>query len=78
MENQPENLEQPFLSVFKKGWRRTPVRNLGKVVHYSKVQLRFQHSQVRATAGWGMLGDQLPYYPRAILPPSVTSGPALP
>ncbi|XP_040591006.1 pleckstrin homology domain-containing family N member 1 isoform X3 [Mesocricetus auratus] len=45
MENQPENLEQPFLSVFKKGWRRTPVRNLGKVVHYSKVQLRFQHSQ---------------------------------
>ncbi|XP_051027594.1 pleckstrin homology domain-containing family N member 1 [Acomys russatus] len=45
LENQPENLEQPFLSVFKKGWRRTPVRNLGKVVHYSKVQLRFQHSQ---------------------------------
>ncbi|XP_076422053.1 pleckstrin homology domain-containing family N member 1 isoform X3 [Peromyscus maniculatus bairdii] len=44
-ENQPENLEQPFLSVFKKGWRRTPVRNLGKVVHYSKVQLRFQNSQ---------------------------------
>ncbi|XP_031235742.1 pleckstrin homology domain-containing family N member 1 isoform X2 [Mastomys coucha] len=44
-ENHPENLEQPFLSVFKKGWRRTPVRNLGKVVHYSKVQLRFQHSQ---------------------------------
>ncbi|XP_029395481.1 pleckstrin homology domain-containing family N member 1 isoform X3 [Mus pahari] len=44
-EHHPENLEQPFLSVFKKGWRRTPVRNLGKVVHYSKVQLRFQHSQ---------------------------------
>ncbi|XP_034359046.1 pleckstrin homology domain-containing family N member 1 isoform X2 [Arvicanthis niloticus] len=44
-ENHPENLEQPFLSVFKKGWRRAPVRNLGKVVHYSKVQLRFQHSQ---------------------------------
>ncbi|GAB1289366.1 Probable pleckstrin homology domain-containing family N member 1 [Apodemus speciosus] len=44
-ENHPENLEQPFLSIFKKGWRRTPVRNLGKVVHYSKVQLRFQHSQ---------------------------------
>ncbi|XP_029411733.1 pleckstrin homology domain-containing family N member 1 isoform X1 [Nannospalax galili] len=45
LENQPENLEQPFLSVFKKGRQRTPVRNLGKVVHYSKVQLRFQHSQ---------------------------------
>uniref|UniRef100_A0A8C6MX32 Cardiolipin and phosphatidic acid-binding protein n=1 Tax=Mus spicilegus TaxID=10103 RepID=A0A8C6MX32_MUSSI len=44
-EHHPENLEQPFLSVFKKGWRRTPVRNLGKVVHYSKVRLRFQHSQ---------------------------------
>ncbi|XP_048205978.1 pleckstrin homology domain-containing family N member 1 isoform X3 [Perognathus longimembris pacificus] len=45
LENQPENLEQPFLSVFKKGRRRTPVRNLGKVVHYAKVQLRFQHTQ---------------------------------
>ncbi|PNJ04330.1 PLEKHN1 isoform 2 [Pongo abelii] len=45
LENQRENLEQPFLSVFKKGRRRVPVRNLGKVVHYAKVQLRFQHSQ---------------------------------
>ncbi|XP_048639829.1 pleckstrin homology domain-containing family N member 1 isoform X5 [Marmota marmota marmota] len=45
LENQPENLEQPILSVFKKGRRKVPVRNLGKVVHYAKVQLRFQHSQ---------------------------------
>uniref|UniRef100_A0A8C5P4B1 Pleckstrin homology domain containing, family N member 1 n=1 Tax=Jaculus jaculus TaxID=51337 RepID=A0A8C5P4B1_JACJA len=45
LEGQPENLEQPFLSVFKKGRRKTSVRNLGKVVHYAKVQLRFQHSQ---------------------------------
>ncbi|KAM4872908.1 LOW QUALITY PROTEIN: pleckstrin homology domain-containing family N member 1 [Thomomys bottae] len=45
LENQSENLEQPFLSVFKKGRRRTPVRSLGQVVHYAKVQLRFQHSQ---------------------------------
>ncbi|XP_042557966.1 pleckstrin homology domain-containing family N member 1 isoform X1 [Dipodomys spectabilis] len=45
LENPHENLEQPFLSVFKKGRRRTSVRNLGKVVHYAKVQLRFQHSQ---------------------------------
>ncbi|XP_012590002.1 PREDICTED: pleckstrin homology domain-containing family N member 1 [Condylura cristata] len=44
-ESQQENLEQPFLSVFKKGRRRVPVRNLGKVVYYAKVQLRFQHSQ---------------------------------
>ncbi|KAG8505503.1 Pleckstrin homology domain-containing family N member 1 [Galemys pyrenaicus] len=44
-ESQQEGLEQPFLSVFKKGRRRVPVRNLGKVVHYAKVQLRFQHSQ---------------------------------
>lgn len=28
-----------------------PVRNLGKVVHYAKVQLRFQHSQVRVCSG---------------------------
>ncbi|XP_045238502.2 pleckstrin homology domain-containing family N member 1 [Macaca fascicularis] len=45
LQNQRENLEQPFLSVFKKARRRVPVRNLGKVVHYAKVQLRFQHSQ---------------------------------
>ncbi|KAM5127069.1 pleckstrin homology domain-containing family N member 1-like [Callospermophilus lateralis] len=45
LENQPENLEQPILSVFKKGRRKVPVRNLGKVVHYAKVQLWFQHSQ---------------------------------
>ncbi|XP_078186069.1 pleckstrin homology domain-containing family N member 1 isoform X2 [Callithrix jacchus] len=45
LENQRENAEQPFLSVFKKGQRRVPVRNLGKVVHYAKVQLRFLHSQ---------------------------------
>ncbi|XP_047580418.1 pleckstrin homology domain-containing family N member 1 isoform X2 [Lutra lutra] len=45
LEIQPENLEQPFLSVFKKGRRRVPVRDLGKVVYYAKVQLRFQHSQ---------------------------------
>ncbi|XP_054440506.1 pleckstrin homology domain-containing family N member 1 isoform X1 [Pteronotus mesoamericanus] len=45
LESQREHLDQPFLSVFKKGRRRVPVRNLGKVVHYAKVQLRFQHSQ---------------------------------
>ncbi|XP_057605426.1 pleckstrin homology domain-containing family N member 1 isoform X3 [Hippopotamus amphibius kiboko] len=45
LERQQENLEQPFLSVFKAGRRRAPVRSLGKVVHYAKVQLRFQHSQ---------------------------------
>ncbi|XP_011886535.1 PREDICTED: pleckstrin homology domain-containing family N member 1 isoform X1 [Cercocebus atys] len=45
LQNQGGNLEQPFLSVFKKARRRVPVRNLGKVVHYAKVQLRFQHSQ---------------------------------
>ncbi|XP_053433092.1 pleckstrin homology domain-containing family N member 1 [Nycticebus coucang] len=45
LESQPETLEQPFLSVFKKARRRVPVRSLGKVVHYAKVQLRFQHSQ---------------------------------
>ncbi|XP_060055797.1 pleckstrin homology domain-containing family N member 1 isoform X2 [Erinaceus europaeus] len=45
LESQRESLEQPILSVFRKGRRQVPVRNLGKVVHYSKVQLRFQHSQ---------------------------------
>ncbi|XP_033288455.1 pleckstrin homology domain-containing family N member 1 isoform X2 [Orcinus orca] len=45
LESQQENLEQPFLSVFKAGQRSAPVRSLGTVVHYTKVQLRFQHSQ---------------------------------
>ncbi|XP_022454009.1 pleckstrin homology domain-containing family N member 1 isoform X2 [Delphinapterus leucas] len=45
LESQQENLEQTFLSVFKAGQRRAPVRSLGTVVHYTKVQLRFQHSQ---------------------------------
>lgn len=58
LESQREHLDQPFLSVFKKGRRRVPVRNLGKVVHYAKVQLRFQHSQVGARPG-GCLGLSL-------------------
>ncbi|KAM5267042.1 pleckstrin homology domain-containing family N member 1 isoform 2-T2 [Hipposideros larvatus] len=45
LERQRDPSEQPFLSVFKRGRRRVPVRNLGSVVHYAKVQLRFQHSQ---------------------------------
>ncbi|XP_074190452.1 pleckstrin homology domain-containing family N member 1 isoform X3 [Rhinolophus sinicus] len=45
LESQRDHLEQPFLSVFKRGRRRVPVRNLGSVLHYAKVQLRFQHSQ---------------------------------
>ncbi|XP_006871814.1 PREDICTED: pleckstrin homology domain-containing family N member 1 [Chrysochloris asiatica] len=45
LEGQREALDQPLLSVFKKGRRKVPVRNLGKVLYYAKVQLRFQHSQ---------------------------------
>ncbi|XP_068841690.1 pleckstrin homology domain-containing family N member 1 isoform X2 [Capricornis sumatraensis] len=45
LQSQQEILEQPFLSVFKEGRRRAAVRSLGSVVHYAKVQLRFQHSQ---------------------------------
>lgn len=51
LDSQRESLEQPFLSVFKRGRRRVPVRSLGKVVHYAKVQLRFQHSQVGTRRG---------------------------
>ncbi|XP_024616087.1 pleckstrin homology domain-containing family N member 1 isoform X4 [Neophocaena asiaeorientalis asiaeorientalis] len=51
LESQQENLEQPFLSVFKAGQRRAPVRSLGTVVHYTKVQLRFQHSQAHGSEG---------------------------
>lgn len=40
------------------------MRNLGKVVHYAKVQLRFQHSQVGAGPGWGV------HAPGAASPPA--------
>eukprot|EP00070_Physeter_catodon_P036135 XP_028343029.1 pleckstrin homology domain-containing family N member 1 isoform X4 [Physeter catodon] len=51
LESQPEDLEQPFLRVFKAGQWRAPVRSLGAVVHYTKVQLRFQHSQAHGSEG---------------------------
>ncbi|XP_028942883.1 pleckstrin homology domain-containing family N member 1, partial [Antrostomus carolinensis] len=44
-ENQKENLDQRFPSLFKKGRRKTVVRNLGKIVYYSKVKFKFQHCQ---------------------------------
>ncbi|NXH12890.1 PKHN1 protein, partial [Bucco capensis] len=44
-ENQKENLEQRLPSLFKKGRRKTVVRNLGKMIYYSKVKLKFQHCQ---------------------------------
>uniref|UniRef100_A0A8C6YZN7 Pleckstrin homology domain containing N1 n=1 Tax=Nothoprocta perdicaria TaxID=30464 RepID=A0A8C6YZN7_NOTPE len=44
-ENQKENLDQRFPSLFKKGRRKTVVRNLGKIIHYSKVKFKFQHCQ---------------------------------
>ncbi|NXC92322.1 PKHN1 protein, partial [Cercotrichas coryphoeus] len=45
-ENQKENLDQRFPSLFKKGRRKTIVRNLGKMIYYSKVKFKFQHCQV--------------------------------
>ncbi|XP_007506402.2 pleckstrin homology domain-containing family N member 1 [Monodelphis domestica] len=42
-ESHKENTDQPLFSVFKKGRRKMPVRNLGKIVHYSKVKFKFQH-----------------------------------
>ncbi|NWH45668.1 PKHN1 protein, partial [Fregata magnificens] len=44
-ENQKENLDQRFPSLFKKGRRKTVVRNLGKMIYYSKVKFKFQHRQ---------------------------------
>jgi len=45
-ENQKENLDQRFPSLFKKGRRKTVVRNLGSMIYYSKVKFKFQHCQV--------------------------------
>ncbi|XP_037236664.1 pleckstrin homology domain-containing family N member 1 isoform X2 [Falco rusticolus] len=44
-ENQKENLDQRFPSLFKKGRRKTVVRNMGKMIYYSKVKFKFQHCQ---------------------------------
>ncbi|NXR23156.1 PKHN1 protein, partial [Cinclus mexicanus] len=44
-ENQKENLDQRFPSLFKKGRRKTIVRNLGEMIYYSKVKFKFQHCQ---------------------------------
>ncbi|XP_064381585.1 pleckstrin homology domain-containing family N member 1 isoform X3 [Dromaius novaehollandiae] len=44
-ENQKENLDQRFPGLFKKGRRKTVVRNLGKIIYYSKVKFKFQHCQ---------------------------------
>ncbi|XP_072773472.1 pleckstrin homology domain-containing family N member 1 isoform X2 [Taeniopygia guttata] len=44
-ENQKENLDQRFPSLFRKGRRKTVVRNLGKMIYYSKVKFKFQHCQ---------------------------------
>ncbi|KAM6371373.1 pleckstrin homology domain-containing family N member 1 isoform 2-T2 [Pluvialis apricaria] len=44
-ENQKENLDQRFPSMFKKGRRKTVVRNLEKMIYYSKVKFKFQHCQ---------------------------------
>uniref|UniRef100_A0A8C5MXF5 Pleckstrin homology domain containing N1 n=1 Tax=Leptobrachium leishanense TaxID=445787 RepID=A0A8C5MXF5_9ANUR len=40
-----DNLDQRFLSIFRKGKKKTIVRNMGQMIHYSKVKFRFQHSQ---------------------------------
>ncbi|XP_054857001.1 pleckstrin homology domain-containing family N member 1 [Eublepharis macularius] len=44
-ENEKENFDQRFPSLFKKGRRKTVVRNLGKIIYYSKVKFKFQHCQ---------------------------------
>ncbi|XP_033012169.1 pleckstrin homology domain-containing family N member 1 isoform X1 [Lacerta agilis] len=44
-ENEKENFDQRFPSLFKKGRRKTVVRNLGKIIYYSKVKFKFQQCQ---------------------------------
>uniref|UniRef100_A0A7N4NH98 PH domain-containing protein n=1 Tax=Sarcophilus harrisii TaxID=9305 RepID=A0A7N4NH98_SARHA len=43
LDSHKENVDQPLLSVFKKSRQKMPVRNLGKIIHYSKVKFKFQH-----------------------------------
>ncbi|XP_075697084.1 pleckstrin homology domain-containing family N member 1 [Rhinoderma darwinii] len=44
-EVQKDNVDQRFLSIFRKGKKKTIVRNMGQMIHYSKVKFRYQHSQ---------------------------------
>ncbi|XP_069466165.1 pleckstrin homology domain-containing family N member 1 [Ambystoma mexicanum] len=44
-EDHKENMDQKFLSIFRKGKKKTVVRNMGQMVHYSKVKFKFQHCQ---------------------------------
>nr|XP_020637652.1 pleckstrin homology domain-containing family N member 1 [Pogona vitticeps] len=44
-ENEKENLDQRFPGLLKKGRRKTVVRNLGKIIYYSKVKFKFEHCQ---------------------------------
>ncbi|XP_053136799.1 pleckstrin homology domain-containing family N member 1 [Hemicordylus capensis] len=44
-DHEKENFDQRFPSLFKKGRRKTVVRNLGKIIYYSKVKFKFQHCQ---------------------------------
>ncbi|XP_077106141.1 pleckstrin homology domain-containing family N member 1 [Ranitomeya variabilis] len=44
-DGQKDNVDQRFLSIFRKGKKKTIVRNMGQMIHYSKVKFRFQHSQ---------------------------------
>ncbi|KAM6045853.1 pleckstrin homology domain-containing family N member 1 isoform 2-T2 [Theristicus caerulescens] len=44
-ENQKENLDQRFPNLFKKGRRKMAVRNLGRIIYYSKVKFKFQNCQ---------------------------------
>ncbi|KAM9299249.1 LOW QUALITY PROTEIN: pleckstrin homology domain-containing family N member 1 [Gastrophryne carolinensis] len=43
-DGQKDNVDQRFLSIFRKGKKKTIVRNMGQMIHYSKVKFRFQHS----------------------------------
>ncbi|OCT70548.1 hypothetical protein XELAEV_18037472mg [Xenopus laevis] len=40
-----DSVDQRFLSIFRKGKKKTIVRNMGQMIHYSKVKFCFQNSQ---------------------------------
>ncbi|KAE8592768.1 hypothetical protein XENTR_v10018877 [Xenopus tropicalis] len=44
-EIQKDSVDQRFLSIFRKGKKKTIVRNMGQMIHYSKVKFCFQNSQ---------------------------------
>ncbi|KAG8434435.1 hypothetical protein GDO86_012704 [Hymenochirus boettgeri] len=61
---QRDNMDQRFPSIFRKGKKKTIVRNMGQMIHYSKVKFRFQHNQDISDCYLELFQSQLYFHSR--------------